>query len=299
MHWRSIACGLTLTLACAAAPAVAAVPANEAEWTQAVQRRLISRLDYPREAHRLGGPISLFLKITVLRNGTLYDIAVSRSSGDAAVDKAAVAMVRRAGPLPAFPVTMAKDRTELMLPLRFQQEDDTAAPRDRAPPTNVPPRRYVDAATGFGVTVPSPLRVGPAPTRGRYDAQIEVSSPDGFPPKAQEAKYLCRIGFQATPAGAKPPAAQTLRAQVAAAERRQRRLRGSIELYDRFTLDGAQGLDYLAAPGPGRPDTLYYYADVALPQGRVHMACATLRDAMPAAMTMFRQVRDGIAAQPR
>ena len=57
--------------------------------------------------------------------------------------------------------------------------------------------------------------------------------------------------------------------------------------------------DYLAAPGPGRPDTLYYYADVVLPQGRVHMACATLRDAMPAAMTMFRQVRDGIAAKPR
>lgn len=213
MHWRSIACGLTLTLACAAAPVIAAAPSNETEWTQAVQRRIISRLDYPREAHRLGGSISLSLKITVLRNGTIYDIAVNRSSGDAAVDKAAIEMVRRAGPLPAFPVTMAKDRTELMLPLRFQQEDDTAAPRDMAPPTNVPPRRYVDAATGFGVTVPSPLRVGPAPTRGRYDAQIEISSPDGFPPKAPDAKYLCRIGFQATPAGAKPPAAQTLRAQ--------------------------------------------------------------------------------------
>ncbi|CAB3893140.1 hypothetical protein LMG26846_04106 [Achromobacter insuavis] len=299
MRSRLLAIGLALALACAAVPVMAAAPGNEAEWTRAVQRRLISRLDYPKEAHRLSGPISLSLKITALRNGAIYDVVVSRSSGDAAVDQAAVAMVRRAGPLPAFPDAMPQEKTELMLPLRFQQEDDTAPATDRALPTDIPPRRYVDAATGFGVTVPSPMRVGPASARGRYDALIEVSSPDGFPPPAPDAKYLCRIGFLATPAGAKPSAAPTLRAQVAAAERRQRNLRGSIELYDRFTLGGVQGLDYIAAPGPGRADTLYYYADVVLPQGSVHMACATLRDAMPAAMTMFRQVRDGIAARPR
>ncbi|MCZ8406674.1 TonB family protein [Achromobacter dolens] len=297
MRSRLLAIGLAL--ACAAVPVMAAAPGNEAEWTRAVQRRLISRLDYPKEAHRLSGPISLSLKITALRNGTIYDVVVSRSSGDAAVDQAAVAMVRRAGPLPAFPDAMTQEKTELMLPLRFQQEDDTAPATDRGPPADIPPRRYVDAATGFSVTVPSPLRAGPAPTRGRYDAQIEISSPDDFPPRARDARYLCRIGFQATQAGVKPPAAPAPSAQVAAAERRQRRLGGSIELYDRFTLDGAQGLDYLAAPGPSHPDTLHYYADIVLPQGRVRMACATQRDAMPAAMTMFRQVRDGIAARAR
>lgn len=61
MRSRLLAIGLAL--ACAAVPVMAAAPGNEAEWTRAVQRRLISRLDYPKEAHRLSGPISLSLKI--------------------------------------------------------------------------------------------------------------------------------------------------------------------------------------------------------------------------------------------
>ncbi|WP_035200809.1 hypothetical protein, partial [Achromobacter xylosoxidans] len=172
------------------------------------------------------------------------------------------------------------------------------------PPADIAPRRYADAASGLTVTVPSPLRVGPAPARGRFDALIEISSPDGFPPRAQDAKYLCRVGFVAAPPlarGAKAPAAPTWQAQLKAAERRQRQRRASIELYDHYTLAGSAGIDYVAAPGagPGHADTLEYYAELPLPQGRVRMACATQRDAMPAAMTMFRQVRDGIRIAPR
>ena len=307
MRWRVLACSLALTLACAASPVFAAAPANQAEWSQAVQRRMISTFIFPPEARRLDGPISLSLKIIVLRDGSIADIRVDRSSGDDAVDLAATRMVRRAGPLPAFPADMTGEKTTLSLPLRFQQEQDEPAggrSDDRGPPADIVPRRYADAATGLAVTVPSPLRAGPAPARGRFDALIEIAGPDGFPPRAQDAKYLCRVGFLAAPPmerGAKAPAAPTWQAQVKAAERRQRHRRASIELYDHYLLAGRQGIDYVVAPGagPGHADTLKYYAELPLPQGRIRMACATQRDAMPAALTLFRQVRDGMALAPR
>lgn len=177
MRWRVLACSLALTLACAASPVFAAAPANQAEWSQAVQRRMISSFIFPPEARRLDGPISLSLKIIVLRDGSIADISIDRSSGDAAV----------------------------------------------------------------------------------------------------------------------------WQAQVKAAERRQRQRRASIELYDHYLLAGRQGIDYVVAPGagPGHADTLEYYAELPLPQGRIRLACATQRDAMPAALTMFRQVRDGIRIAPR
>lgn len=202
MRWRALACSMALTLACAAQPVFAAAPANQAEWTQAVQRRMISSFKFPPEARRLSGPISLSLKIIVRRDGSIADVSVDRSSGDAAVDRAATRMVQRAGPLPAFSADMTGEKTALSLPLRFQQEEDEPAgdrPDDRGPPADIAPRRYADAASGLTVTVPSPLRVGPAPARGRFDALIEISSPDGFPPLAQDAKYLCRVGFVAAP----------------------------------------------------------------------------------------------------
>lgn len=202
MRWRVLACSLTLILACAASPVFAAAPANQAEWSQAVQRRMISTFLFPPEARRLDGPISLSLKIIVLRDGSIADIRVDRSSGDDAVDLAATRMVRRAGPLPAFPADMTGEKTTLSLPLRFQQEQDEPAGGrgdDRGPPADIVPRRYADTATGLAVTVPSPLRAGPAPARGRFDALIEIAGPDGFPPRAQDAKYLCRVGFLAAP----------------------------------------------------------------------------------------------------
>lgn len=210
MRWRALAfaCSLALTLACAAPPVGAAAPANQADWNKAVQRRMISSLQFPPEARRLHGPISLSLQLTVLRDGTIADVTVGHSSGDDAVDRAAARMVRRAGPLPAFPADMTGEKTALSLPLRFQQEEDEPADGrtdDRGPPGDIVPRRYADAATGLAVTVPSPLRVGPVPARGRFDALIEISSPDGFPPRARDAKYLCRVGFLAAPPWPRAP----------------------------------------------------------------------------------------------
>ena len=85
MRWRVLACSLALTLACAAPPVFAAAPANQAEWTQAVQRRMISSFKFPPEAQRLSGPISLSLKIIVRRDGSLLPVEVRSNAGTVSI----------------------------------------------------------------------------------------------------------------------------------------------------------------------------------------------------------------------
>ncbi len=300
MRWRFLASSLATAIAVTSAnpaPALAAAFATQAEWTQAVHRRIASRLSFPREARHLSGTVAVSLKITVLRDGTVDNITVAKSSGDDAVDNATIAMVRRAGPLPAFSTDMQEGKTSLVVPVRFQQEEDDAP----APA----PRRYVDPATGFGVTVAAPFTVGAARESGRYDALIEIANPGGLPPMAPGAKFLCRAGFNAVPASAAkaaaPKGAQAFDALVAAATRQQRKLRGTIEELDVFGPPGRRGIDYLVAPGtgPGHEEVRQYIADWAVPQGRIRLACATTRQAMPDALATFRAIRDAIAVNGR
>lgn len=298
MRWRFLASSLATVIAVAfASPALAAAPATQAEWSQAVQRRITSRLDFPREARDIKGPVRVSLKITVRRDGTIDDIAVERSSGNDAVDKATVGMVWRAGPLPAFAADMPQAKTSLMLPVRFQLEDSD-------PPAPVP-RRYGDPATGFGVTVASPWQIAPVREPGKYDALIEITNPGGFPPVAPGARFLCRAGFNAAQPGAAKakalPTTQALEAQAAAAMRRQRKLRGEIEQIDTFDLNGVRGIEYLVAPGtgPGHEETRQYLAELNRPEGRIRLRCATTRDAMPNAMESFREIRNGLGVDRR
>lgn len=300
MRWRFLASSLATVVAVTfanPAPALAAPLATQAEWTQTVHRRIASRLSFPREARHLTGAVVVSLKITVLRDGSVDSITVAKSSGDDAVDNATVAMVRRAGPLPAFAADMQEGKTSLVVPVRFQQEEDDAP----APA----PRRYVDPATGLGVTVAAPFTVGAARESGRYDALIEISNPGGLPPVAPGAKFLCRAGFNAAPAGAAktaaPKAAQAFDALVAAATRQQRKLRGTIEELDVFDQPGKRGIDYIVAPGAGpeHEDARQYLADWTVPQGRIRLACATTRDAMPDALAAFRAIRDAVTVDRR
>ncbi|MBB1626486.1 energy transducer TonB [Achromobacter sp. UMC71] len=300
MRWRFLASSLATVIAVTfanLAPAQAAALATQAEWTQAVHRRIANRLSFPREARHLSGAVAVSLKITVLRDGTVDNITVAKSSGDNAVDNATIAMVQRAGPLPAFSTDMQEGKTSLVVPVRFQQEEDDAP----APA----PRRYVDPATRFGVTVAAPFTVGAAGESGRYDALIEISNPGGLPPMAPGARFLCRAGFNAAPAGAAntaaPKGVQAFDALVAAATRQQRKLRGTIEELDVFDQPGRRGIDYLVAPGagPGHEDARQYIADWTVPQGRIRLACATTRDAMPEALATFRAIRDAVAVDRR
>lgn len=59
------------------------------------------------------------VSFTVASDGRVSGVQVAASSGNAALDEAAVAMVRRADPLPAIPPEIGRSSLRLSLPVRF------------------------------------------------------------------------------------------------------------------------------------------------------------------------------------
>lgn len=86
------------------------------------QRQLIGHLNrskrYPTGSARRDAEI--LVSFTIDRTGQLLDAHVTRSSGDPAFDEAALAMVRRAAPLPAPPAVVADDGLTFALPVIFK-----------------------------------------------------------------------------------------------------------------------------------------------------------------------------------
>ncbi|GGC77635.1 energy transducer TonB family protein [Chelatococcus reniformis] len=83
--------------------------------------RLLAHLDrhkgYPAGAAGAEGISQL--TFTMDRAGRLLDFFIARSSGSAALDEAALAMIRRAEPLPAVPVEVSGGVLRLTVPVRF------------------------------------------------------------------------------------------------------------------------------------------------------------------------------------
>ncbi len=86
------------------------------------QRELMAHLDrfkrYPGE--RLQRNTEIVVDLTMDRTGRVVSASVSKSSGHNAFDEAAVAMVRRASPLPAPPPLVADEGLTFMLPVIFR-----------------------------------------------------------------------------------------------------------------------------------------------------------------------------------
>ncbi|WP_157775133.1 TonB family protein [Hartmannibacter diazotrophicus] len=61
------------------------------------------------------------VSFTVAASGQLSAVQISHSSGNADLDAAAVAMVRRAGSMPAFPDDLGQNALQLKLPVRFDR----------------------------------------------------------------------------------------------------------------------------------------------------------------------------------
>lgn len=86
----------------------------EAGWRSA----LMARLQRAKPGGtREGGTVEI--SFTVDRSGRVVSRHVARSSGSATLDQAALSMVDRAQPLPAFPASMREGRKTLNLPVRF------------------------------------------------------------------------------------------------------------------------------------------------------------------------------------
>ena len=91
---------------------------------QSWQRQLVAHLDrhkrYPAGAARRKAEIAVTFVLD--RRGHVLSARVSRSSGDAAFDEAALAMLRRSDPVPSPPPVLADQGLAFTLPVVFRGE---------------------------------------------------------------------------------------------------------------------------------------------------------------------------------
>ena len=86
------------------------------------QRELVAHLDkhkkYPADRNQQAAQITIGM--TLDRMGRVLSASVSKSSGDASFDAAALAMVQRASPVPPPPPQVADEGLNFMLPVEFR-----------------------------------------------------------------------------------------------------------------------------------------------------------------------------------
>lgn len=85
--------------------------------------RLVAALErqkrYPEEARGRQAQGVALLRFRMRRDGNVVAMRIERSAGDAALDDAVLAMIRRASPLPAAPTEMPGETLELTVPVHF------------------------------------------------------------------------------------------------------------------------------------------------------------------------------------
>lgn len=74
---------------------------------------------YPMAARRAREEGTATLSLVILRDGTVKDFRISKSSGADALDAAVLRMLERAQPLPAFPASMTEDEIRVDFPVSF------------------------------------------------------------------------------------------------------------------------------------------------------------------------------------
>lgn len=112
-----------LTAAVAAAPAQGAPnprsPSALPIWRSSVAGMLERHKRYPADAQarREQGSVQLFFSLD--RKGQVAVIRIVKSSGSAALDQEAIALVRRAQPFPPPPAELSGAHVDLVVPIRF------------------------------------------------------------------------------------------------------------------------------------------------------------------------------------
>ena len=86
------------------------------------QRQLVAHLDHHKRypAARSRKNAEIVLNFTLDRSGHVVSAAISRGSGDATFDEAALAMMKRADPVPAPPPLIADEGLSFTLPVLFR-----------------------------------------------------------------------------------------------------------------------------------------------------------------------------------
>ena len=113
---RNAAAGTTSATPRAAVAASGTSPAALAQWGGAIRNSIERRKQYPRGT-RASGVVRLSIRVDT--NGALAGVTIVGSSGDAALDRAALTAVQRAR-LPAAPNGVAAGSQTFTLPMTFR-----------------------------------------------------------------------------------------------------------------------------------------------------------------------------------
>ena len=89
-----------------------------AAWSAAIQSRIARQQRYPRGDHGEG---RVRVAMVIQRSGALSEVGIAQSSGQAALDRAAVQAVRRAAPFPPAPEGLSDDWYRVAQWMAFRQ----------------------------------------------------------------------------------------------------------------------------------------------------------------------------------
>jgi len=110
----------------ASAPSVGAFSEQqseaEADWQSLLQAHLERRKRYPREAQLRRHQGAPWVSFSMDRDGNVLDVQLYRSSGYPSLDREAIALIRRAEPLPAPPEHISKEQLSIALPIQFYMQ---------------------------------------------------------------------------------------------------------------------------------------------------------------------------------
>lgn len=95
----------------------------KADYYAKLKAKLAHNKRYPRASRRRGEEGIVTVSFTAHANGDARPIRVVESSGSKRLDQAAIDMVKRSQPLPAFNLEMGSDAIEITLPVAFQLKD--------------------------------------------------------------------------------------------------------------------------------------------------------------------------------
>jgi protein TonB len=100
-----------------------AAPAGHAgpppDYLALLHRALERSKEYPRAARQRRQQGRAMLRFAIDRAGNVLNYRIEKSTGYATLDRAVVAMIERASPLPPIPADMAGDRLEVVVPIPF------------------------------------------------------------------------------------------------------------------------------------------------------------------------------------
>lgn len=89
------------------------------DYLDRLLRHLSRYKRFPQAARDRKEQGDVVVAFTILRDGTLLDPAIDRSSGYESLDRAAIDMLRRASPAPPLPASYARDSARVVLPVEY------------------------------------------------------------------------------------------------------------------------------------------------------------------------------------